>query len=317
MRIARLAIAPVKGLGLVHPQEALLRPDRGTERPPLLPRRSGRTARQQQGLRRADAGAAGRLPTTQIASRSPFPPATRSRARSFSAPPSRQASTGARSPAATSRARGRTPSPSTRAGRSASCATDEPGAAIDRAARRVADLGRLARGARAHGPGSTRVDGRRFRMTIELEGCAEHEEDGWIGGEVGVGEARIRRHRPGRQMRRDHAQPGHGRVGPRHARAVLGGYRTLREGRSFGCGVCGDVLAEGTDPRRRLPRARALTRGIAPPSARADPSTLTARRAERREEVTSRCVRHSTNVVGRHAASSFRSVFHSDKARGS
>jgi uncharacterized protein YcbX len=26
---------------------------------------------------------------------------------------------------------------------------------------------------------------------------------------------------------------------------VLAGYRTLKEGKSFGCGVCGDVLAEG------------------------------------------------------------------------
>ena len=27
---------------------------------------------------------------------------------------------------------------------------------------------------------------------------------------------------------------------------ALAGYRTLREGKSFGCGVCGDVLVEGT-----------------------------------------------------------------------
>jgi uncharacterized protein YcbX len=28
-------------------------------------------------------------------------------------------------------------------------------------------------------------------MTIELEGCEEHEEDDWIGSDVDVGEARI------------------------------------------------------------------------------------------------------------------------------
>jgi uncharacterized protein YcbX len=27
---------------------------------------------------------------------------------------------------------------------------------------------------------------------------------------------------------------------------VLAGYRRLREGKSFGCGVCGDVVVEGT-----------------------------------------------------------------------
>lgn len=37
--------------------------------------------------------------------------------------------------------------------------------------------------------GVDRVDGRRFRMLIELEGAGAHEEDGWIGGEVALGSA--------------------------------------------------------------------------------------------------------------------------------
>ena len=36
------------------------------------------------------------------------------------------------------------------------------------------------------------VDARRFRMTIALAGCGPHEEDTWIGGEVEIGEARVR-----------------------------------------------------------------------------------------------------------------------------
>jgi hypothetical protein len=32
------------------------------------------------------------------------------------------------------------------------------------------------------------VDGRRFRMLIELEGAKAHEEDTWIGGRIGLGE---------------------------------------------------------------------------------------------------------------------------------
>jgi uncharacterized protein YcbX len=39
--------------------------------------------------------------------------------------------------------------------------------------------------------GVERVDGRRFRMLIELEGARPHEEDGWIGGDVAIGSAVI------------------------------------------------------------------------------------------------------------------------------
>jgi len=37
--------------------------------------------------------------------------------------------------------------------------------------------------------GADAVDGRRFRMLIEVEGAAAHEEDTWIGGEVAIGSA--------------------------------------------------------------------------------------------------------------------------------
>ena len=38
---------------------------------------------------------------------------------------------------------------------------------------------------------SAPVDGRRFRMTFELEGAGAHEEDTWIGRTVDVGDARV------------------------------------------------------------------------------------------------------------------------------
>jgi uncharacterized protein YcbX len=41
----------------------------------------------------------------------------------------------------------------------------------------------------AHHLGTGTVDGRRFRMLIELEGGAAHEEDTWVGGRIGLGEA--------------------------------------------------------------------------------------------------------------------------------
>ena len=37
--------------------------------------------------------------------------------------------------------------------------------------------------------GVERVDGRRFRMLIELEGAGPREEDGWIGGDIAIGSA--------------------------------------------------------------------------------------------------------------------------------
>jgi uncharacterized protein YcbX len=47
-----------------------------------------------------------------------------------------------------------------------------------------ASLGELARQA-----GRDAVDARRFRMSVEIEGAGAHEEDGWIGREVAVGDA--------------------------------------------------------------------------------------------------------------------------------
>lgn len=70
---------------------------------------------------------------------------------------------------------------------------DEPGAASDRGAAgsvslvSTASLERLAREA-----GVEAVDGRRFRMLFTIEGAAVHEEDGWVGRDVRVGAATLR-----------------------------------------------------------------------------------------------------------------------------
>jgi len=50
-----------------------------------------------------------------------------------------------------------------------------------------ASLERLAQAA-----GETEIDARRFRMLIEVDGLDAHEEDGWVGHVVQVGEAEIR-----------------------------------------------------------------------------------------------------------------------------
>jgi MOSC domain-containing protein len=71
--------------------------------------------------------------------------------------------------------------------------TEREGDGVDRGRRAGATLvstGSLsALGAAA---GETRpVDGRRFRMTIGIDGVEPHAEDGWIGGRVRIGEATV------------------------------------------------------------------------------------------------------------------------------
>jgi uncharacterized protein YcbX len=68
---------------------------------------------------------------------------------------------------------------------------DETGAGLDRGVQAAASLvstaalDALAEAAGLDGP----VDGRRFRMTIGVSGVAAHEEDGWLGRRIAVGEA--------------------------------------------------------------------------------------------------------------------------------
>ena len=68
---------------------------------------------------------------------------------------------------------------------------DEPGAGLDRGAGAAASLvSTAALDALAEAAGvDRRVDGRRFRMNVGIDGIAAHEEDGWLGQRVAVGEA--------------------------------------------------------------------------------------------------------------------------------
>jgi uncharacterized protein YcbX len=78
---------------------------------------------------------------------------------------------------------------STWAGRALRLVQSAPGAAVDRRSGHVtfistASLAELAR----HGREDD-VDGRRFRMLFELDGCEAREEDGWVKRHVRIGEA--------------------------------------------------------------------------------------------------------------------------------
>ena len=59
--------------------------------------------------------------------------------------------------------------------------------------RRLARLPGLAQPARREA-GEDGIDPRRFRMLIEVDGVAPHEEDGWVGRTVRIGDAAVRFH---------------------------------------------------------------------------------------------------------------------------
>jgi uncharacterized protein YcbX len=71
--------------------------------------------------------------------------------------------------------------------------SDEPGAGSDRGSSgsvslvSTATLDRLARESERE-----TIDGRRFRMLFTITGVTEHEEDGWLGRSVAVGDAIVR-----------------------------------------------------------------------------------------------------------------------------
>jgi uncharacterized protein YcbX len=79
------------------------------------------------------------------------------------------------------------------AGRPLRLVQSAPGAAVDRGRGHVslvsrASLEELGR----HAGNNGAVDGRRFRMLFELDGCAAHEEDEWIKRTLRIGEAVVR-----------------------------------------------------------------------------------------------------------------------------
>jgi hypothetical protein len=64
---------------------------------------------------------------------------------------------------------------------------------VDRGAQGAATiLCRSSAEALAQAAGRDSIDTRRFRMTIELDGCEPFAEDGWIGRELRIGAARLR-----------------------------------------------------------------------------------------------------------------------------
>jgi hypothetical protein len=88
------------------------------------------------------------------------------------------------------------------------------------------------------------IDGRRFRMLFEIDGVDAHEEDAWIGAEVGVGEATLQFNGDVGRCIVTSRDPGTG-VPDVATLATLASYR--REGRTepLPFGVYGAVLVPG------------------------------------------------------------------------
>ena len=242
MKVSRLAIAPVKGLGLVHPEEVVLRRDGvATDRRFYLVDPDGRlvnnkTCGELMQVRpevSADAGTLTlRFPNREVSGEVALGAAIETSF--YGRPVTGRLVDGPWSEAI-----------SDHAGRPLRLVrTDEHGAAIDRVhVVSVISDGSLRALARHAGVDS--VDGRRFRMTIEIEGCDEHEEDGWIGGEVEIGGARIRVTGPVGRCAVTTRNPDTG-TSDLDTLGALAGYRTVKESKAFGCGVCGDVVVEGS-----------------------------------------------------------------------
>jgi uncharacterized protein YcbX len=94
-----------------------------------------------------------------------------------------------------------------------------------------------------HG-GRDAVDARRFRMLIDLAGCEPHEEDTWIGGRVRIGEAVLRIPGPVPRCVVTTQNPETG-VRDFDTLRTIKDYRGMREGKKLDFGVYGDIEQPG------------------------------------------------------------------------
>jgi uncharacterized protein YcbX len=93
--------------------------------------------------------------------------------------------------------------------------------------------------------GKEAVDGRRFRMLMELEDTAPHEEDTWMGGRVAVGTAELQITKPDARCAITTQDPDTGLRDLDTLRTIIS-YRGLREGKHADFGVLGEVTQPGT-----------------------------------------------------------------------
>ena len=88
------------------------------------------------------------------------------------------------------------------------------------------------------------VDPRRFRMLFEVEGARAHEEDGWIGGRVRIGSAVLSITHPDARCAITTQHPETGAPDLDTLRTIIA-YRGLRDGKKIDFGVLGEVVQPG------------------------------------------------------------------------
>jgi uncharacterized protein YcbX len=92
--------------------------------------------------------------------------------------------------------------------------------------------------------GRPSIDARRFRMLFELEGADAHEEDSWLGGQIAVGESVLSITKPDARCAITTQDPDTGARDVDTLRTIIG-YRGLRDGRKVDFGVLGEVATPG------------------------------------------------------------------------
>jgi uncharacterized protein YcbX len=102
-----------------------------------------------------------------------------------------------------------------------------------------ASLDELARHA-----GADAVDSRRFRMLVGIDGVAAHEEDEWLGREVRIGETRVRFLGQVDRCAITTQNPDTGTVDLGTLRTIKE-YRGLRDGKALDFGIYGEVVEPG------------------------------------------------------------------------
>jgi uncharacterized protein YcbX len=88
------------------------------------------------------------------------------------------------------------------------------------------------------------VDARRFRMLIELDGTDPHEEDTWIGTRIALGTAELLITKPDARCAMPTQNPDTGERDLDTLRTIIS-YRGLREGKHADFGVLGEVTVPG------------------------------------------------------------------------
>jgi hypothetical protein len=120
---------------------------------------------------------------------------------------------------------------------------DRPGDAIDVKPVTLVSLASVAELSRRGGRDRP-VDARRFRMLVEIDGCAPHEEDTWAGRRVRIGDAEVR---VGERVPRCVITTLDPETGMRDfpTLSVIRSYRGVSKDKELEFGVYGDVVRPG------------------------------------------------------------------------